>query len=274
MTSQKLGDDTVGGQHATHYRASIDYAKVADKLPDAAARRRDELAKLGTVPADVWIDDQDRVVKMHLDDRRRFAFGARGRHRRDDDGDHRLRCARRRAGAARRPDRRLLSSLERDVTPDRRRRRYRGPSWTRSNRAVGWGVLHLFYRVDRARAEADPQAGKRIVDAVQSLVDDGHQALLFAVLGHKADLGVMALGPDLARLQAFQQELAGTPLDAGRLLRVAHRAVGVHHAPKTTSGRGSSPRRASPGPRPRRGSRRGASAWSTTTSSASTRSCR
>jgi len=32
------------------------------------------------------------------------------------------------------------------------------------------------------------------------------------VLGHKADLGVMALGPDLARLRAFQQELAGGPL--------------------------------------------------------------
>ena len=78
--------------------------------------------------------------------------------------------------------------------------------------SVGWGVLHLFYRVDRARAEADPNAGKQIVDAVQSLVDDGHQALLFAVLGHKADLGVMALGPDLARLQAFQHDLAGTPL--------------------------------------------------------------
>jgi len=78
--------------------------------------------------------------------------------------------------------------------------------------SVGWGVLHLFYRVDRERAEADPQAGKRITDAVQSLVDDGHQALLFAVLGHKADLGVMALGPDLARLQAFQQEVASAPI--------------------------------------------------------------
>ena len=32
------------------------------------------------------------------------------------------------------------------------------------------------------------------------------------MLGHKADLGVMVLGPDLARLQAFQQELAATPL--------------------------------------------------------------
>src|SRR5262245_45128862 len=79
--------------------------------------------------------------------------------------------------------------------------------------SVGWGVLHLFYKVDRARAEADPEAGKGVLDAVQTLVDDGHQALLFAVLGHKADLGVLVLGPDLARLQQFQHELTATPLD-------------------------------------------------------------
>ena len=62
----KVGDDTVAGQHATHYRASIDYAKVAAKLPDSAASQREELSKLGKVPADVWINDDDRVVKMHL----------------------------------------------------------------------------------------------------------------------------------------------------------------------------------------------------------------
>ena len=78
--------------------------------------------------------------------------------------------------------------------------------------STGWGVLHLFYRVDRARAEQEPGAGKRLADAVASLEADGHQALVFAVLGHKADLGVMAVGPDLARLQAFQQELLGLPL--------------------------------------------------------------
>ena len=79
--------------------------------------------------------------------------------------------------------------------------------------SVGWGVLHLYYRVDRARAEAEPEAAKRVVDAVASLEADGHQALVMAVLGHKADLGVMALGPDLARLQAFQQELLHAPLE-------------------------------------------------------------
>jgi hypothetical protein len=62
----EVGDDTVAGRHATHYRASIDYAKVAADLPDSSAEVRDKLAKLGTVPADVWINDQDRVVKMHF----------------------------------------------------------------------------------------------------------------------------------------------------------------------------------------------------------------
>ena len=33
-------------------------------------------------------------------------------------------------------------------------------------------------------------------------------------LGHKADLGIMALGPDLARLQALQHELSAAPLRA------------------------------------------------------------
>jgi chlorite dismutase len=73
--------------------------------------------------------------------------------------------------------------------------------------SIGWGVLHLFYRVDRARSEADPEGAKRVIDAITSLEADGHQAVVFAVLGHKADVGVMALGPDLARLQSFQQDL-------------------------------------------------------------------
>jgi peroxiredoxin len=80
--------------------------------------------------------------------------------------------------------------------------------------SAGWGVLHLFYVVDRDRAEEEPQGAKRVIDAVASLEADGHQALTFAVLGHKADFGVMALGPDLARLQVFQHELAAAPLDA------------------------------------------------------------
>jgi chlorite dismutase len=78
--------------------------------------------------------------------------------------------------------------------------------------SIGWGVLHLYHRIDRARADREPEAAKRIVDAVASLESDGYQALCMAVLGHKADFGVMALGPDLGRLHAFQQELLTAPL--------------------------------------------------------------
>ena len=54
-----------------------------------------------------------------------------------------------------------------------------------------------------------------MLDAIESFTADGeHQTLCFAALGHKADLGILALGPDLARLQAFQHELLGAPLVA------------------------------------------------------------
>ncbi len=176
--------------------------------PTQPAKVRDELTKLGTVPADVWINDDDRVVKMQfaIDGER---VRRRGRQDRDDDGDHRLRPARRRAGPAGRRDRRsvLARRLSRSEPG-----RYRGPSWTRCSRRSGGVCSTSSTGRPRRGQRRDPKAGKRIVDAVQSLVDDGHQALVFAVLGHKADLGVMALGPDLARLQAFQHELAGTPL--------------------------------------------------------------
>ena len=77
--------------------------------------------------------------------------------------------------------------------------------------SIGWGVLHLFYRVDRTRA-VESGAAKPVIDAIAALEADGHQAAVFSVLGHKADLGVMAVGPDLARLQQFQQELLDGPL--------------------------------------------------------------
>lgn len=67
-------------------------------------------------------------------------------------------------------------------------------------------MLHLFYRV---RAEhVTPETRTRILDAVRTLEADDHQALLVAVLGSKADLAVMALGPNLVRLQQFQHEMA------------------------------------------------------------------
>ena len=65
----------------------------------------------------------------------------------------------------------------------------------------GWGCLHLFCVVGEG---ADRQA---VLAAVKSAQEDDHQVVPFAVLGHKADLGFMAIGPDLWRLQQFQTEL-------------------------------------------------------------------
>jgi hypothetical protein len=64
---EKVGDDVVAGEHATHYRAQIDYSKVAAELPDPSSDLAARLRKIGTVPADVWVDDQDRVVKARFE---------------------------------------------------------------------------------------------------------------------------------------------------------------------------------------------------------------
>ena len=62
----------------------------------------------------------------------------------------------------------------------------------------GWGVLHLFCHVGPG---ADAEAFTAAVKAAQA---GDHQVVTFSVLGHKADLGVMALGPDLTRLRRLQ----------------------------------------------------------------------
>jgi hydrogen peroxide-dependent heme synthase len=71
----------------------------------------------------------------------------------------------------------------------------------------GWGVLHLFF------AAGTDVSRKEVVAAVESCLADDHQVVSFAVLGHKADLGFMVLGPDLWRLQRFQSELLAAGLE-------------------------------------------------------------
>jgi len=73
--------------------------------------------------------------------------------------------------------------------------------------ATGQGVLHLF-------AKATPLADRAAVEqAVKGAEAAGLQVVPVAVLGHKADLGIMALGPDLWQLRALQSELASAGLD-------------------------------------------------------------
>lgn len=73
--------------------------------------------------------------------------------------------------------------------------------------ATGWGVLHLFCK---ARPDLDAEAVRTAVKAAQA---DEHQVVSFAVLGHKADLGFLALGPDLWRLRQLQSALQAAGLD-------------------------------------------------------------
>jgi len=73
--------------------------------------------------------------------------------------------------------------------------------------SIGWGVLHLFLRVT---PDTDAQA---VVSAVKGAQQAGDQVVTVALLGHKADMGVMALGPDLTKLRRLQTDLRHAGLD-------------------------------------------------------------
>jgi len=69
-------------------------------------------------------------------------------------------------------------------------------------------VLHLFLRAGPATD------AKAVVRAVRAARTGGDQVVTVALLGHKADVGVMALGPDQWRLRALQSALRQAGLEA------------------------------------------------------------
>ena len=91
--------------------------------------------------------------------------------------------------------------------------------------SVGWGVLHLFWRIGPG---VDAEA---VTSAVKQARQAGDQVVTVALLGHKADLGVMVLGPDLRRLRALQTDLrrAGLVLSGSyvSLTEVSEYAQGI-----------------------------------------------
>jgi hydrogen peroxide-dependent heme synthase len=92
--------------------------------------------------------------------------------------------------------------------------------------SVGWGVTHLYYRVDPGRCPDPALAGKQLVAALDGFAAaPDHQVLCCAVLGLKADLGVMALGPDLGRHDALARALAAGM--AGAALQPAYSYVSL-----------------------------------------------
>jgi hydrogen peroxide-dependent heme synthase len=75
----------------------------------------------------------------------------------------------------------------------------------------GWGVLHLFFHLRRDLLAEAKSAARDFAVRLEAFDEEtDYQVLAFSVLGQKADLGFMLLGPDLARLDRFAGELAGS----------------------------------------------------------------
>jgi peroxiredoxin len=90
---------------------------------------------------------------------------------------------------------------------------------------TGLGVLHLFCRL---APDYDADALRK---AIATAEGDGYQVVTVALLGHKADLAFMVLGPDLWRLRRFQTEAAAAGALATQsyvsLTEVSEYAAGV-----------------------------------------------
>jgi len=74
--------------------------------------------------------------------------------------------------------------------------------------STGWAVLHLF-----CAAGPDGVDAQAVVAAVKDAQAHEVQIVSVALLGHKADIGVMAIGPELWQLRALQTALQSAGLD-------------------------------------------------------------
>ena len=90
---------------------------------------------------------------------------------------------------------------------------------------AGLGVLHLFLKTG-PRTD-----GGAVLAAVKGAEAAGTQVVTFAVLGHKADIGVMALSPELWALRELQSALQRAGLAAAdsyvSLTEVSEYAAGM-----------------------------------------------
>jgi hydrogen peroxide-dependent heme synthase len=73
----------------------------------------------------------------------------------------------------------------------------------------GWGVVHLFLRARRGEGGAD--AVTQAIEAFTAI--DPQQVIAFSVLGGRADIGVMAMSPDLDALDRLTKAILAGPVD-------------------------------------------------------------
>lgn len=74
----------------------------------------------------------------------------------------------------------------------------------------GWGVVHLLLR---ARRDA-PGADDVLAEIARFVATEPQQVIAFSVLGGRADVGLMALAPDLDALDAFVKRVLAGPFEA------------------------------------------------------------
>jgi chlorite dismutase len=79
--------------------------------------------------------------------------------------------------------------------------------------SVGWGVVHLFCKIGQTHLEARAADAQAVVSAVKAAEEGEHQVVPFSVIGHKADLGFLAIGPDWVRLRRFQTAIQAAGLE-------------------------------------------------------------
>ena len=95
----------------------------------------------------------------------------------------------------------------------------------------GWGVVHLF-----CSRTPSTDAGAVMAAVQRAIAADATQVVSAAILGHKADLCLMALGPDLRVLRRLQSDVAAAGLEVVdsyvSLTEVSEYAKGVPEAMK------------------------------------------
>lgn len=104
---------------------------------------------------------------------------------------------------------------------------------------IGWPVLHQFYRIDRARWRAFDAAARRaaVEEFGTSLgrcgAEEGMQFVPLAGIA-KSDFGIMAVHPDLRRIQRIGQQIGATAL--GSCLQTVYSFLSMSEASEYMSG--------------------------------------
>ena len=107
------------------------------------------------------------------------------------------------------------------------------------NEIVGWPVLHQFYRIDRARWRGlEESARQAAVEEFRSALVQcrGEEGMQFVPLAGiaKSDFGIMAMHPELRRIQRIGQQIGATAL--GSCLDTTYSFLSMSEASEYMSG--------------------------------------